>query len=368
MAAADDAAHRPSAATHAGGSRRVAIERFGPPAVVTVVTDPTPPDPGPGHVRVRVEASTVNGTDVVIRKGLYPLLEEKPPLTLGYDAVGRVDALGEGVTGPPVGTRVAAVTTTGGNADHVVVPVAAAIEVPGDLEPTDLAPLTLSYLTAYQMLRHHLGVRPGHRVLVHGGSGGVGTAAVQLARQWGADVVATASPARLRHVTGQGAVAVSHRDPDLWRRLAEEARRGGRDGFDGVLDPVGARSVGRSMRLLAPGGRIVAYSTVAAATRIPSRTPLSFLRFGAGFAALQARLALSRSLPGDRRAVFYGIRDSARDHPQRHRDDLAHLADLLRGGGIRPVTTVLSLAEARRAHQLHDAGEVAGQLVLSTAR
>ena len=361
-------APRESAGTRDGGSRRIVIDRFGPPAVVTVVTDAAPPDPGPGEIRVRVEASTVNGTDVVIRKGLYPLLEGKPPLTLGYDLVGRVESLGDGVAGPVPGTRVAVITTVGGNADHALVPAGAALEVPGDLDPTDLAPLTLSYLTAYQMLRHQLRLQPGHRILVHGGSGGVGTAAVQVARHMGADVVATASPTKLDHLDRLGAVPVSYRDPQLWRRLRDESRRGGRSGFDGIVDPVGARNVGRSLRLLASGGTVAAYSTVASAVRIPRRTPLSFVRFGAGFGALQARVALSRALPGDRRAVFHGIRDSTRDHPDRHRDDLCDLVDLLRRGGIRPVTTVLDLTEARRAHEMHDAGQVMGQLVLTTAR
>jgi NADPH2:quinone reductase len=349
-----------------GGSRRVVIDRFGPPAVVTVVTDPAPADPGPGEILVRVEASTVNGTDVVIRKGLYPLLETGPPLTLGYDLVGRIESLGDGVPGPAPGTRVAVITTVGGNADHAVVPAAAALEVPIDLDAVDLAPLTLSYLTAYQMVHHDLGVLAGQRILVHGGSGGVGTAAVQLARHRGAEVVATASPTKLDHLVRQGAVAVSHRDPDLWGRLRQESRRDGRDGFDGIVDPVGAASVGRSLRLLAPGGTVAAYSTVAAATRIPQRTRWSFLRFGAGYGALQARLAVARMLPGSRRAAFYGVRDSTRDHPDRHREDLAHLVDLLRRGDIAPVTTVLPLDEARRAHELHDAGEVVGQLVLVT--
>lgn len=159
----------------------------------------------------------------------------------------------------------------------------------------------------------------------------------------------------------QGAEALDRCDPALARHLR------GLSGFDAVVDPLGPGSARRSFGLLAPGGTLVTLGTLVAAGRIPRRTPASFLRFGAGFGLLRAGLALWRHLPGDRGARFYGVVDAAREQPARQARDILHLFDLLAEGRISPVVTELPLDQARRAHELLDAGEVRGQLVLLTA-
>lgn len=309
------------------GSRRVEIGTWGGPEVVRMVRDAGPPQPGAGQLRVRVEASTVNATDAVIRKGLYPLLRDRPPLTLSYDLVGVVDRVGPGVAGGAVGTRVAALVQVGGNADHALVPAGSAVPVPTSAPAGEAAALVLGWFTALQVL-HLAGVGAGHRLLVHGGSGAVGTALLQLARLRGAEVVATASAAKLAHVRAQGAVALDRRDPGLARRLRQLGR------FDAVVDPLGPGSARRSFGLLRRRGTLVTLGTLLAAGRIPRRTPAAFLRFGTAFGMLQAGLAIGERLPGERCARFYGVVDSVRADPARQARDLTHLFGLLAAGVI----------------------------------
>lgn len=133
-----------------------------------------------------------------------------------------------------------------------------------------------------------------------------------------------------------------------------------------MVDPLGPGTARRSFRLLRPGGTLVSLGTLVAAQRIARRTPLSFLRFGATFGILRAGLAAAGRLPGGRRARFYGVVDATlADRPGQARD-LSRLFDLLSAGAIRPVVTTLPLDDARRAHELLDAGEVRGQLVVLT--
>ena len=352
-----------------GVSRRIRIDAFGGPDVVTVVTGPAPV-PSAGQVLVRVLASTANSTDVVVRKGLYPLLKDKPPLTLGYDLVGVVEAHGTAPDGhapfPPIGSTVAALVQVGGNADHIVLSPDLLLPVPPTLDPTRVAPLTLSYLTAHQMLTHAASLIEGDTILVHGGSGAVGTALLQLARHRGLRTVATASTGKLDHIRTQGGTALDRSSPDLDRQLAAQAGLAG-GGFAAVFDPRGI-GVGHAMRLLRAGGTLVGYSTLVQADAIPRRTPVAFARFGAGYARLRLGLAVRDRLPGGRSARFFGIVDSARDHPRRLAADFSHLCVLLADGVIDPVVTVLPLDRARGAHELLDEHSTPGQLVLTTGR
>jgi NADPH:quinone reductase-like Zn-dependent oxidoreductase len=136
-------------------------------------------------VRIRVEASSLVFTDMLIRRNLYPVLELRLPLTLGYDVVGCIDAVGPGVTSWRIGDRVADLTQVGGNATHVVRPAERLVEVPHRLVATQAEPLILSYLTAYQALFREAEAKPGDPVLIYGASGAVGLAALDLCRAMG---------------------------------------------------------------------------------------------------------------------------------------------------------------------------------------
>ena len=154
--------------------RAVIYARTGDPDVLVVEERPIP-EPGPGEVRVRVLASGLEYTDVVIRRHLYPqTMRRQPPFVLGYDVVGEIDQLGDDVRGFQLGDRVADVTVVGSNAAYRTLRASDLIHVPAGIDAADAAALILSWTTAYQLLHRAAGVQRGQRVLVHGAAGAVG--------------------------------------------------------------------------------------------------------------------------------------------------------------------------------------------------
>jgi NADPH:quinone reductase-like Zn-dependent oxidoreductase len=235
--------------------RQVVITRYGPPEVLQVREAPDPV-PGPGEVRIAVRAAGVNFSDILARVGLYPDAP-KAPCVVGYEVAGVVEAIGAGVTNRRPGDRVMALTHFGGYSDCVVVPASLSYVVPARLSDIEAASVPVTYLTAFVALYRLAALEPGETVLIHGAAGGVGTAALQLAKLRRAAIIGTASPSKHDAVRGFGADHVlDSRGGDL----AAEVRRitGGR-GVDIVLDPVGGRSLRRSYDLLAPLGRLVAF-------------------------------------------------------------------------------------------------------------
>ena len=169
----------------------VQVRRFGGPDELEVVDAPLPAA-GRGEVRVRVLASSVNYTEVLIRRRLYPqTMRLQPPFVLGYDVVGEIDQLGDGVRGFQVGERVADMTVVGSNAAYRTLRADDLARVPAAIDAAEAATLILSWTTAYQLLHRSARVRPGQRVLVHGAAGAVGQALLVLGRLaglavWGA--------------------------------------------------------------------------------------------------------------------------------------------------------------------------------------
>src|SRR5689334_2321261 len=165
------------------------ITKPGPPDVLQV-REASDPAPGPGEVRIRVRASGINFADLMARMGLYPDAP-KPPCVVGYEVAGVVDEIGAGVGGVAVGERVIAPTRFKGYAELVVVPAAQVVALPDGMSFEAGAALPVNYLTAILMLEVLGNVRAGDRVLIHGAAGGVGLAAVQLCRIYGAEVIGT---------------------------------------------------------------------------------------------------------------------------------------------------------------------------------
>ena len=172
-------------------NRVVQVSRFGGPEGLEVVEGPLPM-PRRGEVRVRVLASGLEYTDVLIRRHLYPQTSrQRPPFALGYDFVGEVDAVGEGVSEFRVGDRVADMTVVGSNAAYRTIRADRLTRVPPGVDAAEAATLILSWTTAYQMLHRAAHVKRGQRVLVHGAAGAVGQALIVLGRlagveAWGA--------------------------------------------------------------------------------------------------------------------------------------------------------------------------------------
>ena len=155
-------------------NRVVQVRRFGGPDELEAVDAPLP-TAGRGEVRVRVLASSVQYTDVLIRRHLYPqTMHRRPPFVMGYDVVGEIDQLGEGVDGLQIGDRVADMTVVGSNTDYRTLWANDVAHVPVGVDAAEAATLILSWTTAYQLLHRAARVQRGQRVLVHGAAGAVG--------------------------------------------------------------------------------------------------------------------------------------------------------------------------------------------------
>lgn len=236
--------------------RAIRVEAFGGPEQLQLAEVPLP-EPGPGQVRVRLHAAGVNPVDTYVRAGTYA---RKPalPYTPGTDGAGIVEAVGPEVSGASVGERVyvAALLArhTGTYAECLVCDAAAVHPLPASLSFAAGSAVGVPYVTAYRALFQRAGLRAGERTLVHGASGGVGTAAVQMARAHGALVVGTAgTEAGLELVRSEGAhLAANHATPEY-----ADGIRAFCGGFDVIVEMLANVNLERDLQLLAPRGRIV---------------------------------------------------------------------------------------------------------------
>lgn len=233
--------------------RQAVIPRYGPPEVFEM-REGADPAPSAGEIRVHVRAAGVNYADILARMGLYPDAP-RPPFVVGYEIAGHVDAVGAGVTAFVRGDRVLGLTSFGGYADLVVLPAAHAFSVPPDLSDAEAAAIPVNYLTAALALYRMAALNPGETVLVHNAGGGVGIAALQLARLRRATVIGTASALKHAALRSFGIEhVIDYRSADV----AEEVRKITRGrGVDVIMDPIGGESFTNSYRLLAPLGRLI---------------------------------------------------------------------------------------------------------------
>jgi NADPH:quinone reductase-like Zn-dependent oxidoreductase len=272
----------PSDRSGSGSMRAAIFDEHGGPDVVHVRDDVPTPEPGPGEVRVRVGASGMNHLDLWVRRGLP--LETTMPHIGGSDVAGTVDALGEGVGGWSEGDRVVVNPslwcgecewclaaeeslcvryrilgehTQGGFAEYVVVPARNLYRIPDPVPFEIAAAAPLVFLTAWRGLISRGRLRAGESVLVTGASGGVGTAAVQIAKRLGATLYAVTSTPWVERVYGLGADVVFDRGDGDFSRAVWEAT--GKRGVDVVFDSVGEAAFGQNLRSLARGGRLVVY-------------------------------------------------------------------------------------------------------------
>lgn len=257
--------------------RQIWIPKAGPPEVLEL-RETRDPLPGPGEVRIRVEASGVNFADVMGRLGIYPDLP-KMPVVVGYEVAGRVDAVGRDVETDWKGRDVFAMCRFGGYSDVVCVHESLVSTRPGGMSAQEGAALPVNYLTAYQLICVMGGLRKGDTVLIHSAGGGVGIAALQLARRVGARTIGTASAGKHAALKSLGLDhAIDYRSEDFEERVRRITE--GR-GVELALDPVGGESFRKSFRALAPTGRLGMFGMSAAAsgkTRSLPRLALAALR------------------------------------------------------------------------------------------
>ncbi len=235
--------------------RAVVLTGTGGPEVLKVQERPDPL-PGPGEVRVAVRVAGVNFAETMARVGLYPDAP-KPPCVLGYEFAGEIESVGEGVEDRRPGERVMGGTRFGGQAELVVVPAGQVLPMPERLGFEQGAAFPVNYGTAYAALILMGGLRQGDRVLIHAAAGGVGIAAIQVARNAGAEVFGTASPQKHEAIRAEGVDhAIDYRGQDF---EAEVMRITGGKGIDLAIDALGPASFRKDYRLLRGGGRLVMY-------------------------------------------------------------------------------------------------------------
>ena len=234
--------------------RHVAVREPGGPEVLEIATAPVP-TPRADEVLIRVAACGVNRPDVMQRKGLYPPPPDASPI-LGLEAAGEVVARGERVTGIEVGARVTSLCNGGAYAEYVAAPAAQCLPWPEGLDAVEAASLPETCFTVWANLFDLGRLRPGERVLVHGGSSGIGVMAIQLATAFGATVYATAgSAAKCAACLDLGAAgAINYREADF---LEDVRGMTGGEGVDVVLDMVGAPYAARNLKALRRDGRLV---------------------------------------------------------------------------------------------------------------
>ncbi len=215
------------------------------------------PEPKEGQVLMKIAAVGINFADLAQREGTY-LTRTRTPTTLGFEAAGTVEALGPGVTAPPVGTRVVAFVE-GAYAEYALANANSVIPIPPPLDFVQAAALPVQGITAYQLLHDAAHLQPGQSVLVHAAAGGVGTLAVQLAKLAGAGtVIGTASNDEKLNLARQlGAdVAINYTEPD-WVEQVKRATNG--QGADIILEMVGGSIAEQSLQCLAPFGHMVVF-------------------------------------------------------------------------------------------------------------
>jgi len=324
--------------------KAIVITRPGGPEVL-VQEDRPVPEPGPGEIRVRVHASALNRADLLQRRGMYPAPPGAPADVPGLEYAGEVDAAGPGSGLWAVGNRVMGIVGGGGHSEYVVVHEREAIRIPQNLGFEEAAAVPEAFLTSYDALFRQLDVKVGERVLIHAVGSGVGTAALQLARAAGAEVLGTSRSAekleRARELGLETGIDTSKED------LAEavnQATYG--SGVHALLDLVGGKLLEASLRVLALRGRAVVVGTTAG-TKAEIDLGLLLRRrihiFGTVLRSrpLEEKIALAREFSG---AVL----------------------PLVSSARIRPVVdTVYPFADIRKAHERMEANDTFGKIVLT---
>lgn len=302
------------------------IHGFGDEGVLVYEDAPVPPAPGEGELRVRVRAVGVNPLDPKVRAGKVPgLFGDRFPFVLGWDLSGEIESIGEGVDGFVVGDPVFAMLALprgGACAELATVHASEAAKKPARLTHEEAAAIPLAALTAWQALVERAAIAPGQTVLVHGGSGGVGGFAVQIAKARGARVLATASARNQDLLRELGADVAIDYENTAFDTIAKDV--------DVVLDVVGGETLARSIAITKPGGIVVSIVANPDAT------------------ALEAR--------GVRGARLV-VRPDAKA--------LAEIAALVDAGRITPVVSAVhSLADGAAAHRAVATGHTRGKIVL----
>lgn len=326
--------------------RQVRFTGPGGPEVVVLETAPVP-KPGPGQVLIEVVAAGINRPDCIQRSGNYP----PPPGATsvpGLEVSGRVVALGEGVVSPALGAEVCALVISGGYADYCVAEAPLCLPVPAPLSLREAGALPETYFTVYDNVFTRGRLKAGETLLVHGGSSGIGSTAIQLARHAGAKVFATAgSDEKCAFCVELGAAAaINYRTQDFVREI--KSLTDGR-GVDEILDMVGGSYTARNFSALALEGRLVQIAFLQSSKVEIDLMPVMLKRLTFTGATLRPRSVAQKT------AIAEALR--------------ANVWPLLESGTVRPVIhATFPLEAARAAHELMESSAHLGKILLETGR
>ncbi|MEP6697953.1 MAG: NAD(P)H-quinone oxidoreductase [Pseudonocardiales bacterium] len=322
--------------------KAVTLPAFGDPEVLTWADVPDPA-PGPGEVLIDVAASAVNRADVMQRMGHYAAPPGAPEWP-GLECSGRITAVGQGVTGWSVGEEVCALLSGGGYAEQVVAPAGQLLPVPHGVSTVDAAGLPEVACTVWSNVFTEASLQPGEVFLVHGGSSGIGTMAIQLAARHGARVFCTAGSevkrARCRELGAE--VAIDYREENFVEVLSD-ATEG--HGADVILDNMGGSYLGRNVEALATGGRLVVIGLQGGRTGELALGTLLVKRASILATSLRFRPA------ADKAAIVAAVR--------------ANVWPAVESGQVRPIIDRrVPMTEAAQAHRALEASEHIGKILL----
>ena len=323
--------------------RAVTLPSFGGPEVLTLAEVPEP-SPGPGEVVVDVVATAVNRADLLQRMGLYPPPAGASPYP-GLECSGRIASLGEGVAGWAVGDEVCALLSGGGYAERVAVPAGQLLPVPRGVSLRDAAALPEVACTVWSNVFMLAALQPGEVLLVHGGTSGIGTMAIQLAARFGARVLTTVGSAeKAEAAVALGAErAIRYRDEDFVAVVREVA-----GAADVVLDNMGAAYLSRNVEVLATGGRLVVIGMQGGTRGELDLAAMMGRRASVHATSLRARPAAEKA------AVVAAV--------------LAGVWPAIDSGDVRPVVDrAFPLAEAAQAHRLLEESSHIGKVLLTVS-
>jgi len=301
------------------------------------------PVPGPGEALVDVAAAGVNRADLMQRQGFYPPPPGAPPYP-GLECSGTISAVGPGVTGWQPGDAVCALLAGGGYAEKVAVPVGQLLPAPASISLTHAGGLPETVCTVYSNVFLGARLRAGETILIHGGASGIGTTAIQLAKDFGATVAVTCGTEdKLKVCRELGAdITINHRDEDFVQKIKDATS--GR-GADVILDIIGAKYLDRNIDALAPDGRIACIGMQGGARAELDMGKLMVKRATLSCTTLRARP------PDQKAAIVAAVRE--------------HVWPLAEAGQIRPVVyRELPFAEAAEAHRIMAESANIGKLIL----
>ena len=334
--------------------KKIIIEKYGGPEQLKLVEEPNLPEPKANEVRIKVLYTSANFTDIMIRKGMYPEVKEKPPFSPGYDMVGVVDQVGDAVTRFREGDKVADMTVIGAYSEYICLPENRLIHLPDKLDPAEAVSTILSYVTAYQMLHRIAKIQTGQKILVHGAGGAVGLAMLQLGKLMNLEMYGTASLSKHDILKENGAIPIDYRETDFASFIKNNTPKG----VDAVFDPIGGKNFKKSFSILKKKGTLVAFGFYNTVMGNGGNIPVDFMK-----------LQLWNILPNLRTANFYSIGSLRKKHPDWFVEDLTALFRLLAQNKIKPIIAGhYPLEKAAEVHQMIERADVKGKIVFDVQK